>query len=112
MRMVLLLGLVVVLGSGCFSPDVDVDTSGLRPSAQRSSTRPSSSSTSGSRSAAPADRRLDDLEGDMAKLEKKLADLTDDLDKLEKKLGDLKDDLKDDLKKLEDRVKKVEKKLD
>ena len=113
MRVMWLLLLVVVLGLGCFSPDVDVDTSGLRPAlAHISTARSSRTSSSGSGSAVYSDRRVDGLEDDVAKLEKKLADLKDDLAKLEKKVGDLKDDLKDDLKELKDRVKKVEKKLD
>lgn len=109
MRVVWLLLLVVVLGLGCFSPDVDVDTSGLRPAVAHISTaRSSRTSSSGSGSAVRPDRRLDGLEDDVAKLEKKVDDLEEDVAKLEKKL----DDLKDDLNELKDRVKKLEKKLD
>lgn len=113
MRVMWLLLLVVVLGLGCFSPDVDVDTSGLRPAlAHISTARSSRTSSSGSGSAVRSDRRVDGLEDDVAKLEKKVDDLEDDLEddlaKLEKKLGDLKDDFKE----LKDRVKKLEKKLD
>ncbi len=113
MRVTWLLLLVVVLGLGCFSPDVDVDTSGLRPAlAHISTARSSRTSSSGSGSAVRPARRVAGLEDDVAKLEKKVDDLEDDLAKLEKKLADLKDDLKDDLNELKDRVKKVEKKLD
>jgi len=87
---------LAALVTGCFSPDVDVDTSGLRrpSSSSSSSRRVSPSSSSGSASNSVLTSRVEDVEDDAAKLEKKL------------------NDLKDDLKKLEDRVKKVEKKLD
>jgi len=93
MPLLLLLLLVVAPGLGCFAPDVDVDSRGLRPAlAHVSAARSSGSSDSGS---SPA-------------LASKVDDVEEDVDKLEKKL----DDLKDDVKKLESRVKKLEKKLD
>jgi len=90
MKAVVVAAMGVVLGAGCFAPDVDVDTSGLRPALAHVSTGgPSEPSSAGA-----LDSRVEDLEDDVSKLEKKL------------------DDLKDDLKKLESRLKKLEKRLD
>jgi len=88
-----LLAAVVVLSVGCFAPDVDVDSRGLRPAVAQVSTHRSSTPSS-SESPSALTSRVEELEEDVAKLDGKL------------------EDLKKDLKEIDDRLEKVEKKLD
>jgi len=74
-----LLALVAAAALGCVAPRVDVDTSGLRPSSREgSASRPSSSALTSTESQA--------LKKDLAKVEKKVDDLEGTVKKLDERL--------------------------